>query len=417
MHFKEVTKAIFTTIARCQIIRKHHIYSPQCRSDSYPKLTSLIIERKLQLMPPKALAYTGIRCYQKQNNDNNNDLLTYQCPFCSYTFEGVGFKPWLLQEHLQHCRKAREHQRRENLKKIIEKILKKRLNIQIKKDCNENQSNDLSGPKDSLDDIRGQFNLLNLLNDDNEYPEDFNDKQYGVDNKMDNSLLIDSKSYIKSNKKYPIELKYILNSLLRNEVYKDIQIQDIFNEKDLIEPYILYDKTGKNKSYVCLQCGYENKRESVIRQHLLIHTGEKPFHCTKCGKGFASQAEVTRHMITHKREKPFKCPYCDKKFNKQINLTSHIKSNHLGERPYACSECGKKFPTTQQLNNHKLIHSGEKPYACSFCDYKSTQKSNLKRHMRKHTNKKPHHCPYCDFQTTRSDNLNSHIKKFHDNVE
>ena len=108
------------------------------------------------------------------------------------------------------------------------------------------------------------------------------------------------------------------------------------------------------KVYPCCYCQKPLPSPSALREHELIHTGEKPFSCEVCGKGFTRKRNKKAHMIMHlewillisplplviedivwyggrihsgkvrTREKPFSCEVCGKGFTKKRNKKTHM---------------------------------------------------------------------------------------------
>ena len=91
--------------------------------------------------------------------------------------------------------------------------------------------------------------------------------------------------------------------------------------------------------YSCDVCGKKFYNWSNKNQHMILHTGLKPYECRwKCGLNFASYAGRMKHeRITHYEENPLEChcDICGRPFqNKEWNLfmlktQSMLRTYHL----------------------------------------------------------------------------------------
>ncbi|VVC87815.1 unnamed protein product [Leptidea sinapis] len=136
------------------------------------------------------------------------------------------------------------------------------------------------------------------------------------------------------------------------------------------------------KRYVCVLCSKIFVNSQNLRQHMRIHTGERPYVCSQCGKRFRQSGSLHVHLKTHSDLFPFTCTECGAHFRLRSGLSKH-QLKHTGERPHSCETCGKGFRQKHELNNHALTHSDAKPYACTVCGATFRQRRALRHHIKR----------------------------------
>ncbi|KAK7070542.1 hypothetical protein SK128_007791 [Halocaridina rubra] len=77
------------------------------------------------------------------------------------------------------------------------------------------------------------------------------------------------------------------------------------------------------------------------------------------------------------------CPLCKKEFKSQSGLRDHIRL-HTGERPFECEFCQMNFARASHLKRHRRMHTGEKPFMCRICSKDFSRGDKLKDHLRRH---------------------------------
>ena len=134
----------------------------------------------------------------------------------------------------------------------------------------------------------------------------------------------------------------------------------------------------------CKSCPFVCKKQNILQNHTLSHTGHK---CLECEKYFASTSSLERHNWVHVKDKPLKCTKCEKSYGQTVLFKRHILT-HIGDkkRQFKCKHGPSEVRDLDNIFEH--IHVGTHPYACNMCIMKFRGLPGLESHILSHASTK-----------------------------
>ncbi|XP_071433832.1 zinc finger protein 131-like isoform X2 [Pithys albifrons albifrons] len=123
-------------------------------------------------------------------------------------------------------------------------------------------------------------------------------------------------------------------------------------------------RPGK-KIHICQYCDKQFDHFGHFKEHLRKHTGEKPFECPNCRERFARNSTLKCHLTACQsgagakkgRKKLYECQVCNSVFNSWDQFKNHLVI-HTGDKPNHCTLCDLWFMQGSELRRHlKDLHN------------------------------------------------------------
>ncbi|XP_032967002.1 zinc finger protein 131 isoform X1 [Rhinolophus ferrumequinum] len=117
-------------------------------------------------------------------------------------------------------------------------------------------------------------------------------------------------------------------------------------------------RTGK-KIHICQYCEKQFDHFGHFKEHLRKHTGEKPFECPNCHERFARNSTLKCHLTACQtgvgakkgRKKLYECQVCNSVFNSWDQFKDHL-AIHTGDKPNHCTFCDLWFMQGNEFRRH-----------------------------------------------------------------
>ncbi|XP_074550769.1 zinc finger E-box-binding homeobox 2a isoform X3 [Halichoeres trimaculatus] len=107
-----------------------------------------------------------------------------------------------------------------------------------------------------------------------------------------------------------------------------------------LKEHIKYRHEKNEESFSCPLCADTFSHRTQLERHMTTHkptreqqtpllgeaAGNRKFKCSECGKAFKYKHHLKEHLRIHSGEKPYECSNCKKRFSHSGSYSSHISS-------------------------------------------------------------------------------------------
>ncbi|CAN8026276.1 unnamed protein product, partial [Ixodes persulcatus] len=118
------------------------------------------------------------------------------------------------------------------------------------------------------------------------------------------------------------------------------------------DPIVRVPRRGRPRrpdGHNCPFCPYGTRKLGNLKQHVRVHTGERPFS-SNAPDGLQLMLGYVESSGPHGKPS-FECNACSYQTERKAHIMRHLRG-HAGERPYSCQHCVSAFVHKHHLDRH-----------------------------------------------------------------
>ncbi|XP_043256341.1 zinc finger protein 28 homolog [Colletes gigas] len=139
-------------------------------------------------------------------------------------------------------------------------------------------------------------------------------------------------------------------NVTNNEIKVAVDLNRTFDEAESQALYL----TPPSKKPIDSQNQYfsNNIKTSGVENTQNWKRNKTMHYCPYCRKSFDRPWVLKGHLRLHTGERPFECPVCHKSFADRSNLRAHQRTRNHHQWQWRCGECFKAFSQRRYLERH-----------------------------------------------------------------
>lgn len=199
------------------------------------------------------------------------------------------------------------------------------------------------------------------------------------------------------------EVEYVLTDDDGDYVDEDEEVEDDIEEEeeekeeqDEDVSWSESNENGENKDNLCHVCDLTFSSLFLLREHLNMHTGVRPYRCDECSKQFCQLVNYRTHLRSHSQKASIHCRVCSNTFETEEQLQHHLDTNHFEKEFYQCDFCKQIFTDLELCKDHVEAHRQQaKRHLCLKCGSSFRHRNSLLLHLEWHS-RGFFSCPDCE---------------------
>ncbi|XP_048009556.1 zinc finger and BTB domain-containing protein 41 isoform X2 [Megalobrama amblycephala] len=216
-----------------------------------------------------------------------------------------------------------------------------------------------------------------------------NEKEQNCSEVSQEASSVTTDDVISGEEKTDEEVEFVLTDDDVEEEEEEEEEEEDDEEEEEDDDDVSWPETNgcaENEENRCHVCDLTFSSLFLLREHLNMHTGVRPYRCDECGKQFCQLVNYRTHLRSHSQKASIHCRVCSTIFETEEQLQQHLDTNHFEKEFYQCDFCKQIFTDLDVCKGHVEAHRQQaKRHLCLKCGSSFRLRNSLLRHLEWHS--------------------------------